>query len=158
ITRERDRANRITDFMTSMFRVADPSEVRGASVTAREILDKASTDIESGLANDPALQAQMMDVMGSGYSSLGLVSRAQPLLEHAVDVWTRTAGADHPSTLASSHHLADTLGRRAHYTDAETLERHTWETSRRVLGPAHVDTLRSMSSLAITLENEGRLQ
>jgi non-specific serine/threonine protein kinase/serine/threonine-protein kinase len=157
ITRERDRANRITDFMTNMFRVADPSEVRGANVTAREILDKAASDIESGLANDPSLQAQMMDVMGSVYSSLGLVSRAQPLLERAVEVWTHTAGADSPSTLASSHHLADTLGRRARYADAEQLERRTWEASRRVLGPAHVDTLRSMTSLAITLENEGRL-
>jgi len=43
ITRERDRANRITDFMTGMFKVSDPSEARGNSITAREILDNAST-------------------------------------------------------------------------------------------------------------------
>ncbi len=42
ITRERDRASRITDFMTKMFKVSDPGEARGNQVTAREILDKAS--------------------------------------------------------------------------------------------------------------------
>ena len=47
--RERDRANRIADFMTGMFKVSDPSEARGNTVTAREILDKASNDIETGL-------------------------------------------------------------------------------------------------------------
>src|SRR5208282_3163134 len=58
ITRERDRANRITDFMTSMFKVSDPSESRGNSILARDILDKASTQIDTGLAKDPELQAQ----------------------------------------------------------------------------------------------------
>jgi serine/threonine protein kinase/TolA-binding protein len=156
ITRERDRADRITDFMTSMFRVADPSEARGNSVTAREILDKAARDVETGLSKDPALQAQMMDVMGSVYSSLGLYASAQPLLERAVQLWTDTVGADHPNQLTSKHNLADTLGRRGRYADAEKLERQTFEASRRVLGPAHPNTLRSMASLAITLENEGR--
>jgi eukaryotic-like serine/threonine-protein kinase len=53
ITRERDRANRITDFMTNMFKVSDPSKARGNSITAREILDKASSDIDIGLGVCP---------------------------------------------------------------------------------------------------------
>ena len=55
-TRERDRADRITQFMSNMFEVSDPSEARGNTVTAREILDKASKDIEFGLARDPEAQ------------------------------------------------------------------------------------------------------
>ena len=53
--------------MTSMFKVSDPSEARGNSITAREILDKASKEIDTGLAKDPEVQAQMMDVMGEVY-------------------------------------------------------------------------------------------
>jgi hypothetical protein len=34
ISRERDRADRISAFMTGMFKVSDPSEARGNSVTA----------------------------------------------------------------------------------------------------------------------------
>jgi non-specific serine/threonine protein kinase/serine/threonine-protein kinase len=152
--RERDRANRIADFMTTMFKIADRRE---NNVTAREILDRAAQDIETGLVEDPSLQAEMMDLMGTVYSSLGLVSRAQPLLEHAVGIRTRIEGVEDPDTLASRHNLADTLGRRGRYPEAEKLERETVEVSRRVLGPQNVGTLRSMASLAITLENEGRL-
>jgi len=47
--RERDRANRITEFMIKMFNVSDPSEARGNTVTVREILDKTSHEIDSGL-------------------------------------------------------------------------------------------------------------
>jgi serine/threonine protein kinase len=77
ITRERDRANRITEFMTGMFKVSDPDESRGNTVTAREILDNASKDIESGLAKDPELQSQLMGVMGKVYNSLGLYPQAE---------------------------------------------------------------------------------
>src|SRR5262249_48320210 len=66
-TRERDRANRVTNFMTSMFKVSDPTEARGNSITAREILDKSSKEIETGLANDPELQTQLMGTMGGVY-------------------------------------------------------------------------------------------
>jgi len=79
ITRERDRATRITDFMTNMFQVSSPSEARGKSVTAREILDKASNDMGKGLANDPQVQAQMMHVMAISYTDLGLFDRAHEL-------------------------------------------------------------------------------
>src|SRR5208282_4453636 len=76
---ERDRANRqaeaarrVADFMKGMFKVSDPSEARGNSITAREILDNASKQIDTGLAKDPETQAQLMDVMGNVYESLGL--------------------------------------------------------------------------------------
>ena len=63
IQRERDRANRVTDFMTQMFKVVDPSEARGNTITAREVLDKASREIDAGLAQDPELQAELLHTM-----------------------------------------------------------------------------------------------
>ena len=75
IERERDRGDRITQFMTGMFKVSDPNEARGNTITAREILDKASGQINTELAKDPELQAQLMEVMGSVYRISGF-SRA----------------------------------------------------------------------------------
>jgi hypothetical protein len=57
IRQQRDRADRITHFMTGIFKVPNPSEARGNSVTAREILDKASQQIGNNLNKDPELQA-----------------------------------------------------------------------------------------------------
>ena len=155
-TRERDRANRITDFMTGMFKVSNPSEARGNSVTAREVLDKASKEIDAGLAADPELQAGMMDVMGNVYDNLGLYARAQSLLQQTVDIRRRVLGPESPETLRSMNDLARTLDHEGHYGEAEALVRQTLEAERRVLGPEHPDTVWSISNLGISLTREGR--
>ena len=155
ITRERDRANRITDFMTNMFKVSDPSEARGNSITAREILDKASKEIDTGLAKDPETQAQMMHVMGKVYDKLGLYSRAQSLLTRAVDIRRRVLGPQNPDTLMSMTGLGWTLREEGHYAEADKLVRETLETSRHILGPDDPSTLESMIVQAVILEDEG---
>src|SRR6202142_2363850 len=154
--RERDRATRITDFMTSMFKVSDPSEARGNKVTAREILDKASTEIETGLAKDPELQAQMMSIMGSVYSNLGLYPRAELLLQSAVRIQQRVLGPESPETLKSMAALAWTIYREGRLAEAESLERHGIEVERRVTGPESQDTLTSMHRLAYILDEGGK--
>jgi eukaryotic-like serine/threonine-protein kinase len=154
--RERDRATRITDFMTSMFKVSDPNEARGNSVTAREILENASTEIETGLAKDPELQAQMMSVMGSVYSNLGLYPRAELLLQSAVGIQQRVLGPESPETLKSMAALAWTIYREGRLAEAETLERQGIEAERRVTGPESQDTLTSMHRLAYILDEEGQ--
>src|SRR5205085_7743923 len=115
ITRERDRADRVTNFMTSMFKVSNPSEARGNKVTAREILDKASRDIGTGLAKDPELQAQMMEVMGTVYYNLGLYSQAYPLLARALEIRTRILGLEHPDTLKAMNNVGTTLDDKGRY-------------------------------------------
>jgi non-specific serine/threonine protein kinase/serine/threonine-protein kinase len=155
ITRERDRADRITEFMTGMFKVSDPSEARGNSVTAREILDKASKDIETGLSNDPELQAKMMYTMGITFETLGLPARSRPLIERAIEIQRRVLGPEHPETLQSMHSLALDLRDEGHYPEAEKYDRKTLDIRRRVLGPEHPDTLRSMTGLANDLSREG---
>jgi len=162
IARERDRANRqaeaaqrVEEFMKGMFEVSDPSEARGNSITAREILDKASKEIDTGLANDPETQAQLMDVMGDVYESLGLYSRAQPLLEHALDIERRIHGPKNPESLKTVADLGWVLYREGRYAESEKLERETLDTSRQVLGRDDPVTLESMGNLAAALDAEG---
>ena len=156
ITRERDRASRITDFMTRIFKVSNPSEARGNTVTAREILDKASADIDTGLTKDPELQAQMMSVMGDVYDNLGLYSRAQVLQQKTLEIRQRILGPQNPETLKSMTALAQTLWKQGHFTEAETLQRQTLNTQTRVLGSEHPDALGSMANLARVLWGQGR--
>jgi len=155
-SREAESSKRVAEFMTNMFRVSDPNEARGNTVTAREILDKASRQIESGLTRDPELQAQMMDVMGLVYRNLGLSSIARPLLENSVAIRLQVLGPDNPSTLLSQHHLSAVLDDQGRFAEAEKLEKETLAIRRRVLGPEHPDTLRSMNNLASTIERESR--
>ncbi|HTW31420.1 MAG TPA: serine/threonine-protein kinase [Candidatus Sulfotelmatobacter sp.] len=153
--RERDRANRITDFMLQTFKVSDPSESRGNSITARELLDKSSKEIETGLANDPEEQAQMLHTMGRVYDSLGLYSRATDLFSRAVEIRRRVLGPNHPDTLDSMRNLAGTLDDEAKFAEAEKMLRETLDTELRVLGPKDPKTLFSMDDLAGVLFEQG---
>jgi non-specific serine/threonine protein kinase/serine/threonine-protein kinase len=163
IAKERDRANReaaaserVADFMTQMFKVSDPGEARGNSVTAREILDKASKDVDNGLANDPQLQAQMMNTMGTVYENLGLFSQAEPLLRHALEIRRQMLGNSNKDTLKSMYQLSEVLTWKGNAAEAEKLCGESFEGRRTVLGPENRDTLTSMNWLVWILFIEGQ--
>lgn len=157
ITRERDRADRIADFMTSIFKISDPSERVGNSVTAREVLDKASADIETGLSKDPEVQARMMYVMGMAYLNLGLYSRAEALLDQSIRVASSTGEGENRETLKSMQKLAWTLYNEGRFAEAESRQTKLLNIEERVLGPEDHDTLGVKGDLATTLIDEGRL-
>lgn len=154
IARERDRANRITNFMTSMFRISGPSEARGNSVTAREILDTASKQVSTGLAHDPELQAQMMQVMGNVYVDLGLYREGQDLLEPALAIRRRILGNDKLDTVESMADLAWDYDSEDRLADAEKLQREALGILERTQGNGNIHTLSLMGNLASTLTNE----
>ncbi|HMF89514.1 MAG TPA: serine/threonine-protein kinase [Candidatus Angelobacter sp.] len=156
ITRERDRADRVTEFMSGMFKVSDPSEARGNSITAREILDKASADIDKGLAQDPELQAQMMDVMARVYGSLGLYTRAEALFKQAIAIRQQVLRPTDPATFRSIDGLIWTLNRQGQAGEAEKLARKCLEIRRRELGPEDPSTVRVLAYLAWSLQEQGR--
>ena len=155
VSRERDRANRLTEFTTGIFKVADPGEARGNSITAREILDKAAAGIDAQ-ALDPELRAAMMHTMGSVYLQLGLYPKARSLLERALELRRQVLGRDHPDTLDSMAELAALLHRDGHDPEAERLLRAALEAQRRRLGKNDRRTLRSMASLGEVLSFSAR--
>jgi len=153
--RERDRATRITDFMTGMFKVSDPSEARGNRVTAREILDKASSEMKAGLAKDPEVQSQMTQVMATTYMNLGLYPRAHELAKRALDARRSLLGPDDPKTLESMAQLGWILNREGQYAEAEKLERQALVNERRILGPEAPLTIETMGNLAYIVQGPG---
>ncbi len=155
-TRERDRADRVTEYMAGMFKVSDPSEARGNTITAREILDKASGNIDSGLAQDPELQAQMIVLMSRVYGSLGLYPRSETLARQAVAIRSRELGSDHPQTQEAMDRLEWALNREGKVKEAEKLELETLDIRRRVLGTDNSSTATSMAYLGWSLEEQRR--
>src|ERR1700683_5583865 len=156
IRQQRDRADRIAHFMTGIFKVPNPSEARGNTVTAREILDKASQQIGNNLNKDPELQAQLMETMAQTYSGLGLYGRSQDLTEHALAIQSSMFGERSRETLASESYLAQTLRAQGHLPEAEKLLQNTIEAQRQLLGPYDPATLASMDRLGYVYANEAR--
>jgi eukaryotic-like serine/threonine-protein kinase len=155
ITQERDRANRITDFMTGLFNTPDPSEARGSTVTAREILDKASKDMGSALVKDPEVQSQLMYVMARTYGNLGLYSRADKLAKAALDARTSLLGRDDARTLASMTLMGWILDKEGREAEAEKMERQALAGERRILGSQDPLTLQTEDDLGLILLHGG---
>src|SRR3984893_3190365 len=158
ITRERDRADRVAKFMVDMFKVSDPNEARGHSVSARQVLDKASANIESGLSKDPQLQARLMADMGHAYANMGLFPQAQSVLEKSVAIGRRAAGTADAGTLNAMGTLAFLYIRQGRYADAESLLRESIPAEEKGHGPKHLATLAARRYLAFALENEGKYE
>jgi serine/threonine protein kinase/tetratricopeptide (TPR) repeat protein len=153
--RERDRANRITDFMTGMFKVSNPGEARGNNITAREILDKASAEIEVGLSKDPGLQAQLIYNMAIVHENLGLFPIAEAQLNRTIEIRRRTLGSENANTLMAMDSLAFLLHREGQFARADSMERQTVALERKLLGAENQATLSAMNNLGVILLAEG---
>jgi eukaryotic-like serine/threonine-protein kinase len=140
-TRERDRADRVTRFMVGLFRVSNPTQARGNSVTAREILDKGAKDISAGLTGEPQVQADLMRAMAESYDGLGLYPRAHDLMQRAYDIQRRTLGAHDRKTLESMSFLGSTMLSCGQNAEALKWLQQTLAIQQKVLGPEDHDTL-----------------
>jgi serine/threonine protein kinase len=148
IRRERDRADRITHFLTNMFKVPAPSEARGDAVTAREILDRSSNEIERGLDQDPVVRSQLMQVMAETYEDLGIYSRAHALTERVLEERRKTLGPRNAKTLEAMSQMGWILFKEGRDTEAEQLIRKTIDLQSRVVGATAPATITSKEHLA----------
>jgi non-specific serine/threonine protein kinase/serine/threonine-protein kinase len=80
---EATTADRTSRFMESLFKLADPGENRGNSVTVREVLDRGARDIGHGLEHEPRIRADLLTAMGKAYAGLGLYEPGKKLLAQA---------------------------------------------------------------------------
>jgi non-specific serine/threonine protein kinase/serine/threonine-protein kinase len=158
IARERDRANleaqksqRVTEFLTGLFRLSDPNPVESNTVTAREILDKGSDKIARELHNQPVIQAKLMDTMGMVYVSLGLYDRATPLVENALSIRRNVLGWENQEVAESLDHVGYLAFEKGDLAGAEKSLREALAMQRKLLGNQHLDVTESLSNLAMAL-------
>jgi tetratricopeptide (TPR) repeat protein len=149
---EAQTAKETAKFMVDLFKISDPSEARGNTVTAREMLDKGATRVEHDLARQPAIQATLMDTLGSVYTGLGLYRNAVPMLDRAVATRRTLPGAD-PLLLSDSlNHLGDVLLIQAKYDAAEQAYKEALD-----LESGKPKNPQSQEELATTLHGQGLL-
>jgi len=156
IARERDRAERVSEFLVGLFKVSDPSEARGNSITAREVLDRGADRLQKELEKEPEIQTRLLQTMGKVYMGLGLYSKAEKLFERSGDIRRALLGEEDPLTLQSRQDQAYALLRESRIQEAQQRLSVLISVRRRVLGEEHPDTLQSLDNFATTLEHQGR--
>lgn len=150
-------AETVVSFLVDLFQTSDPSEVRGNTITARELLDRGAVQIESGLSETPAVQATLLSTLGRVYQSLGLYRVALPLLERALERRRALSGAGDASVAESLDQLALLRRKQGNYAAAEPLFREALVIKRRTLGPDHASIAETISNLAYVLRSTDRI-
>ena len=153
---EAETAKQTTNFMVDLFNVSDPSEALGNTITAREILDKGAERIETELADQPEIQATLMDTMGTVYTSLGLYNDAVRLLRTSLDTRKGLSGPESPEAAASMDHLGLVLGKRGDFEEAEELFSQALDAKRNVGKAESLEAATSLSGVAEMLMEQGR--
>lgn len=160
---ERDRANQeaeiaqqVSNFLMGLFRVSDPSEALGNTITAREILDTGSERIKEELNEQPLIKARLMDVIGVVYRNLGLYDKATSLMEQALATKRQTLGDEHLEISESLNNLASLLYSKGKLKEAEQLFREALEIRRKLQGQDHLDVATCLNNLAMTVKDLGK--
>jgi len=154
--REARVAAEISDFLERVFRVSDPSESRGRTVTAREVLDSAATRLEGESSRDPEIDVRLRRTLGTVYADLGLLESAEPILRRAARRGQEQLGPDHEQTLAALTALGSVVYRRGRYAEAEEILRRAVERSRSALGDDAPQTLAAANNLGLAVWRQAR--
>lgn len=161
ITKERNyalkqaqKADQLTLFLMDLFKASRPSESKGKEVTAGELLNRAEQRADM-LATQPAIQAQMFDVIGRIYRRLGDFEKSYNLLNKSLSINKSLLGLKNVETLASMEHLGVLLTETEKYGAADSLLRQTLEIRKQFLEPDRLSITITQNNLAHLLRKEG---
>lgn len=155
---EAETAQQVSDFLVDLFRVSDPSEARGNTITAREVLDKGAGRIEEELEKQPKIQTRLMDTIGMVYNNLGLYDQATSLLERALEIRRSFLGNEHLEVSDSLHSLGVLIYSKGDFPTAERLFREALSVRRKLLGDEHLDIASLLNDLAMTAMAQGKFE
>jgi serine/threonine protein kinase/Flp pilus assembly protein TadD len=132
---EAEAAKQVSDFLVALFRVSDPGEARGNTITAREILDRGAERISGQLAQQPVVQARMMYTMGEVYVGLGLYGEATRLLDGALGLRREKLGPEDSTVAATLIALGNVAREQGAFDRADSLFGQALDIRRRTLRP-----------------------
>ncbi len=145
--RERVRAEQVSSFMVDVFELSDPYKARGNEVTARELLDAGTRQIESRFAAEPETRAALMGTMGRVYNRLGLGGDAEPVLEKALAGLIEIHGPRHPDVAAMLNEIGNALMSQGKLEEAEARMQTALQMRRELLGPDATEVAQTLTDL-----------
>ncbi|MCH8807827.1 MAG: tetratricopeptide repeat protein [Planctomycetes bacterium] len=100
--REAEIANAINEFLEGLLAAADPYGPEQMAEIARDVkvvdvLDRAAGSLDTDYPDKPKLEAAIRATLGRAYLGLGLLRKARPQLETALEIRRRIFGDEHPT-------------------------------------------------------------
>jgi len=155
---QRDKAEKITEFMSDTLEGAGPSVARGRDTTMlREMMDAAAARIEKGELQD-ALEAELKlrGTIGFAYVEIAQFSDAQRMLEPALTLARSIHEGAHTSLVDALLDLAVLRAEVGNLDDAEQLCTEALSAAEQLAPGGDPRVVMSLFSLAHVLYQQGR--
>jgi tetratricopeptide (TPR) repeat protein len=148
------RAEQVTDFMLSLFEESEAGHSLNDTLTARSLLDRGQRQAEE-LSGQPAMQAQMLEVLGRLHGQLGQNDQAKSLLDRALSIRRSLYGEQHPDYVTTLGNLADVVDRSEDFARVVELRRQVYESQRRLTGDDDPKTVTALLLVAQAVHQQG---
>ncbi|MGC2238111.1 MAG: serine/threonine-protein kinase [Pyrinomonadaceae bacterium] len=144
---QRLRAEKVSAFLAEIFKVSDPNEAKGNTITAREILDKGAARVEQEMSDQPEVQAMLLETIGGVYDSLALYDNAQRLLEKSLQIRREVFGDMSEETAGALYHLSLVFQHKAEFKAAETTLEEALRIRQNLYGNESERTMETLTAL-----------
>lgn len=149
-------ARQVTAFLVDLFKVNDPGQSRGNTLTAREILERGTARVKAELSNQPLLQARLMQTLGAVNQQLGQYDEARPLLQDAVRIRERELGPTDTLVAEALRSLGDVARDKGDLAFADTAYERALAIRQAAFGPENLNVAASLAAMATLRYRQGR--
>ncbi len=151
---EAARAGQLQRFTLNLLQGGDEFVGPADSLRVISLIDRGVQEARS-LSNDPTMQAQLFETLGSIYLQLGKLDQADTLLKLSLSARQAIHGREHSDIAQNLVGLGMVKNARAEYDSAQALVARGLAMSKRLLPPGHPAIARASAQLGQVLQESG---
>ncbi|RYD38454.1 MAG: tetratricopeptide repeat protein [Verrucomicrobiaceae bacterium] len=151
------KSRQVAQFFKDMLAGVGPSAALGRDTTMlKEILDKTADRIGRDLKDQPAVEAELRDIMGKVYFELGEYEKAEGMIREALKIRRAQFGNRHPDVVRSLERLIAALSNQGKYEEIQGLQREAAAMQANLTGNEHPDVPKLLRKLTETSQYAGK--
>jgi len=151
---EAARTQRVQQFMTNLFQGGDEAAGPADNLRVTTLLERGLQEARS-LGDDPKVQAELYEDLGSIYQKLGKFDQADSLLQSALERHQALFGADSPEVAENLLAISSLRLEQARLEEAEQAARQALQMTNRHLAQDHSARARAALALGSVLGARG---
>jgi serine/threonine protein kinase len=152
------KSQEVTRFLEEALQGVAPSVALGEDTKLlRGILDRTSERIGNEITNQPAVEAELRNLLGTLYRRIGNFPRGEEMHRAAVEIRRRLFGWLDPRVAQSLNDLGLELQAQNKLAEAQEVVGEAFATRRRLFGSENADTATSMNDLGAVYRDQGKL-
>lgn len=153
------KSRQVTKFLEDMLNGVEPSVALGRDTTLlREILDRTADRVGKEMTDQPAVEAELRDLIGTLYQEIGNYDRAEQMHRAALAIRRKLFGPESPQVAASLNNLGLALIAEDKLPAAEEADGEALAIRRQLFGMDNAETATSLNDLSSVYRQEGKLE